>query len=904
MSNYDFEMLNFHRQLQKYPQLGETLPKWWNMRCLSFAKIVNAGNNTDEKIMALYRKYVKKPNDEFREIVHGQVIPVPTKEYTLSVNIVYVLTKGETKIYLIHSHKDAIQECVNTMNFAVRADLYLSVLDGFYYHGKPEKMCLDITPDNCQYLADIYSEVKHVIDNNPGKTLVFFTHATYVSDMLILDGFNLGNYVKRLLPYEGPDVDEIPVSLITAPIVLGIATYAGWVRDGKPSYKFNVIDGSAGFYHLTGFGKTIYMFGDLHLRNRRIPCTTDKHNTEIGVIDFFRIIMDMAQTEGRVLDIYIESSIDTSFMSNNYYMGDMTYIFQLNNMLEQCLNKPCNFNHRIHGIDAREFAAIDNTSINSLINMIRFDNNINPQQAKLYMAYTQAYPYLDKGPDGVYNDYLREILQTRKLEKQLAEVDKNMADQIKFTLENDLKSIKNVTWDLYVRYYQLYSNKHNDIMVRIMDLFTEARMLRKFKDVPGYYSGDQNNILMHAGNTHCKNVANDLVKLGFKLHSGVGIAIENQCASISGIKQPLFSEQKFTPLGNLKIKHQTDKRRPCTLDKKTLEMITYFRLRNLPNDFAYTYDYINNVFKSNNIEAKRTASLALGVIEDGLELYFSGSRLPLLQKAKIIELFEKTKPTYLTEFSRKSPKNESKQYLDVKQITAIGKLKLIAKDLGIPGWNSYKLVNIEVLRQLVLAKVPLKEEVLKEENMGKLKLIAKTLGVPRWSGYSNINELKKDISTFELLATVKYEVIQKEGIAESFKTGTRIVIDFKNKDSCIGIFNFQQEFVSMIRRMLCNLVNYLITKAHITPLSFIYIIKDDNKANMLVYKDMGFHDVKNTIGLLTQQVSDLQCQKEVPIKKPSTPRTLLDFKVIARRLRIPKWSRYTDIEKLRKQIKY
>lgn len=722
---------------KNYPHIGETLPKWWNLNSWDFKDVVESGSNTDQKILALYEKYLaKREASTFGNIVYHQMIPQGDGEPLLpsSVNAVYLVTKEKLKVYLVYGSGNN-QKCVDILDPIIKASLYLFF---YYYDSKdiPHKMCLEMEPANiCAERAGTYKHVRHVLDGVSKKsTVCLFTNSLYILDMLILDGFNLNNFAKKLAPYSGEYIDKIPINLIKEVPGKIIATYAGWIRDRKPAYKFNIVDGAAGFYHLTGFGKTIYIFGDMHLRNKRIPCIVDGYNSEIGIVDLFRIIMDQSQSEGRVLDMYIESTIGDTFTKTvGEYYDDVVkypYIFQLYKILEQCINKPCYFDHRIHGIDIRELRT--NVTTLTLFLTQTFDKKHYTLQ-----KYVQAYPYLDKDPGGVYNDNLKDILETRKLGKQIAEIDSpKIRDKLMTALRAELSPLKLFTWDRFMENIRA----HSWPLVRVVDIFMEARMFRKFKNIPGFYSEDQNSILLHIGDAHAVNITNDLRQLGFTVHQESKITQENQCVKFDTTTQPLFSDQKFTPLGDRKIRHQTNPK-PSQVDLKTKTMLKYVGINDVANDFPYTYDYVNSVASSGNENAKLTVCLALRIKPD--TILPPNKPAVILTADEFMELYKKTTLTYLDEYMPYQSYN-GVNYSYVMGANDIVILKLMAKEVNVPKWTGYK--NIELLRQAVLNNIKTKPPVqvphvydinfIKQTTaMAALRIIASKLNIPKWRTY-------------------------------------------------------------------------------------------------------------------------------------------------------------------------
>jgi hypothetical protein len=334
-----------------------TIPIWWDIR-----KIKSSTKfKTDKDILTQYQAWRAKPpsvtinHDEIGEIHNDNYqfgknqtianmigadpgflgIQYSVKPKLLETSMLRVLEYKNRNIYLIQDNIIQVINYIRNPNLII-FDANLAISDGKSDLYDP-RICdkIDHYIHKCKKRENIFDSLYTLILKTPDQStiLILAPNLLYVQDRLIQMGYELVNFYHKSISYHR----DYAYNEFKFPVTrkYNIGTYAKYLREGRKPYQFKVIDGSVSLYSARKEGKTLYMFGDHHTRERLESCS-DLNESVIGIIDLFLIMMDRAEQEKRVLDIFTED--DLSVQSVDDYYGSRASDIYIN-MIQRVIGR-------------------------------------------------------------------------------------------------------------------------------------------------------------------------------------------------------------------------------------------------------------------------------------------------------------------------------------------------------------------------------------------------------------------------------------------------------------------------------------------------------------------------------------------------------------------------------------
>jgi hypothetical protein len=321
-----------------------------------------------------------------------------------------------------------------------------------------------------------------------------------------------------------------------------------WIQYLQPEERlpFQSLTGPISFTKLQRADQTIYLIGDLHVRQPPSHCT---RQPALGVSDFLQL---MAKMNPEVpIDMYVEITQD------DYIANDRSprrqELFQVNSDFDKCktgktkLSKRCDFpNVRYHWIDVREKLLLPLLS--------SFEGSPETFRAEL-RELRQMWPSFAS----TYNtkeSFERHLNEDRAVQKQLAKL---KDAQLRQLLEEDTRKCFNLQRyhehifspafaaeiDAYLKgpvkapaflrrkplFRRFETFLYDDYLLKeacLLDVYVLGRM----------FKSDAKNVVMYAGDLHIQHISRVLRKLGFR--EVFTKKSRNQCIDISRLPLPLF----------------------------------------------------------------------------------------------------------------------------------------------------------------------------------------------------------------------------------------------------------------------------------------------------------------------------------------------------------------------------
>lgn len=271
-----------------------------------------------------------------------------------------------------------------------------------------------------------------------------------------------------------------------------------------------LVSGPISFVKISGGGKTIYLFGDYH-SNKYSICGDNAVDFSV----FLDNTLEKYKQQGKVIDIFFEqTSLRTkvkkfkSFVEPNRISKLMSSVFK-NDFYMKCLHDDItDCFHRFHGIDTRHIK----TNFNSFI--VYQDKK--DDYKKLYDLYKKMVK-IRTVDDMEIEKYkiLKQIENTQEGEK-LIKLFNESFQRRRYKLDKMEKIIEEIKKSGSSSYLKTllykYISKFRSIGMLIMDFYTTARILRRFKD-----ETSPENCIVMVGHAHVKNMIHIFETLDYKI---------------------------------------------------------------------------------------------------------------------------------------------------------------------------------------------------------------------------------------------------------------------------------------------------------------------------------------------------------------------------------------------------
>ena len=598
-----------------------SLPKWWNI----------SKSDNHVKLLDMYSRGDLN-HDTFYHQMKPQGKPRGKK---IANRYVYVMCRNRHIVYLLQeSSNDQYTVDVIGKPSAIYLKYNLTIPNS-QPSKAVSKLCEYTNWDGRCYNFNGWEEdlkrlLSALVDEGYTEIFLFTKWPRFLRDLLILGlHYNYSSYVQSILTNVGRD--DIVWKHLSIDSRVNLPSYPKWLLN-KGVLSFDTVSGLSRFKKFKCFDKLIYLFGDIHVRSRSGVCSS----SELDICDFFRIVMDQAAEEKRVLDIYCEITIEPTKL---YYDDDVNdiYFTQASRLFKQCVNTPCKIPHRIHSIDIRGDVSIRKAfsciellieNVNKCI-LIAFSHGSHKKECRRYYmeflhAYVMAYPYVHSVD--VHSVFIYYTVKLYKIDKQFTSINPVKYPGVEQILRNEfikaLKPLEGQTWNSMIK---ILSNAKNPMimplfkmLVCLNDIYTLARMFRSFDHKkPDEYAEDASSIIIYTGYSHTENISDLLISMKAQLLDTGTDSIVNkertQCVKSATLNNlDLFKNQKFIPLDK-KIRRLNinpySYPQLISLNMKYPNLDFYTKISSLI-DFPYNDKYLNKIRK--NLNAIHTYQLAYG----------------------------------------------------------------------------------------------------------------------------------------------------------------------------------------------------------------------------------------------------------------------------------------------------
>ena len=315
-------------------------------------------------------------------------------------------------------------------------------------------------------------------------------------------------------------------------------------------------------YHVSRkYNKKVYIFGEFH--SSKYHCKKPG-----GSIAFDKFVQKtLSYNKDKIIDIYTEEEfIKKSIYKTRKRSGwarnrGSSALDKMTKTFKDCLTvskKHCkDKNVRIHYTDIRSIGNIlslkfghwniaDMLSIlvkvwDNKKEFISMKHKIERSDFNEYLKFDQIFDtlkitkQLNKNPDTQLRKKIQKFFVKKLSEKVFKNLDKRVKELYKYIYEQikmdnyPLEEIK----DLRKIFKHLF--QYNNLL---MDFYLIGRMFKRFDDQLHPYA---ENVMILAGDAHCKTYRELLKYLGFRKMKSSYSTKEENCIDISGFKQPFFS---------------------------------------------------------------------------------------------------------------------------------------------------------------------------------------------------------------------------------------------------------------------------------------------------------------------------------------------------------------------------
>lgn len=286
-------------------------------------------------------------------------------------------------------------------------------------------------------------------------------------------------------------------------------------------YYDNLV-GPVSYKKLYGYNKTIHMFGDLHSKEP-IKC---KRGKDIDFTSFLHYYLTKYERNGVIVDVFVEiTPVLKSYPTDEQYDIPKTVDFTVagvynSGLIEDlavkfygCMNKSddiriqpfikekvyynCDFHHRFHNIDIRGLMTSDFPFFLFIRDIFEIYRTKGYHETIIDIINKTEFP--------IFEEYISKL----KIIKQLKNCEETVAKKLFlyykqsyiYQKTNIIKAIKEKDYKTIIESLYIISGN-------MMDLYTIARIMRKFKD--GTYPKD---IIIIAGNKHIEHIMKTFIEL-------------------------------------------------------------------------------------------------------------------------------------------------------------------------------------------------------------------------------------------------------------------------------------------------------------------------------------------------------------------------------------------------------
>lgn len=300
----------------------------------------------------------------------------------------------------------------------------------------------------------------------------------------------------------------------------------------------------------------IYLFGENDHSNKS-GCTIKENSTQIE--DY---LIKLFSSTTKFIDIYIEFQIELNqFNSKNCdLMSEENTLCDIYKFFRKCItsdSKTCKYPIRLHPIDVRNTRKDTRTkTYQMLIDIWKIKGS--PLNLKVFIKKYKTIIYNIRIINIKSQQYIIDsIFENKTISKEIKRSTLSL-EQIYKALKcpkiwNNIKNksyimIKICRWldhksdSLTERDIFDFSYYLRTIFSLHMDIYTLARMFKKFNITYDHHPPKPLNIIYYAGTTHTKNMLFMLQELGFNTtEKSIPVTSTLSCTNIQSLKQPLFS---------------------------------------------------------------------------------------------------------------------------------------------------------------------------------------------------------------------------------------------------------------------------------------------------------------------------------------------------------------------------
>lgn len=365
-------------------------------------------------------------------------------------------------------------------------------------------------------------------------------------------------------PQKFPHANEVFLSLV----------YNLYNQDNLPDVDYITGPGEISKWEHPDLVNIIYLFGENDHSNLT-GCLDASKNKKLNLdgkkhINIETYLLQLFKHSPVFIDFYVEFGVmlnrrETISTTSGQTLWDM--LSKMQGCFGPLDQRNCPYNVRMHGTDARtilsskyttsSLSKLDKVLMMQIVLMKRNGSYISLKNfKKLFHKEINILSYVKTNDDLIKimtiiidtNElYMKEITRSTLSYRQLIDffVNKELNNSLSkipygsMLIGKWFKALKNVkTWPEGIKHVSHILTIANAVL---MDIYTAARMFKVFNVKENeHYPREPQNIIYYAGSGHTKPMGRFLKSIGFQRteHSDDNIL---SCASMKGIKQPLFS---------------------------------------------------------------------------------------------------------------------------------------------------------------------------------------------------------------------------------------------------------------------------------------------------------------------------------------------------------------------------
>ena len=297
----------------------------------------------------------------------------------------------------------------------------------------------------------------------------------------------------------------------------------------------------------------IYLFGEKD--------HTNKYSCLQNDIKIEKYLQQLFSTTTKFIDIYIEFQIELNQFSRKDcdIIGHENTLCDIYKFFRKCITSDsttCNYPIRLHPTDVRNRRKNDTYKLYQMFYDLWGITDITTLKnfIKRYSYYLNNIQKInDESKQYIINSILaqktikKEIKRTTLSPQQIEKVLKSSKIwRIILKASHPFKPIyQNLKNDIYIpygheKYIEVVTTYLRYISCLFMDIYTLARMFKKFNVTFDHHPPEPLNIIYYAGTAHTINMSFMLQELGFKI-TEKSVTYNVSCTNIQSLKQPLFS---------------------------------------------------------------------------------------------------------------------------------------------------------------------------------------------------------------------------------------------------------------------------------------------------------------------------------------------------------------------------